>query len=273
MKKIISIFLAIILSLSLAACGSNAVKEVETAIDKIADASPSEKAAAVAAAEEAYNNLSDKQKESVKNNDVLKKALIFVLASKAYNDVEEAYAITENFGFDIYEAWRMGIHDKDEIKKDGVKYLAKELKLSESDLQDGAAAYVYEALSDENWSDASEEDKDKYRGMTTYYITIFEDDLFSFCVNIVSSAYKVNGEAEIVQTALDSAKIEMREMSEKYSDYEHYSNLKSYYTTTNAFFEFCQNPTGSFNQVVDTINNYRNDARSYRNDLAYIFSD
>lgn len=57
------------------------------------------------------------------------------------------------------------------------------------------------------------------------------------------------------------------------SNYEHYSNLKGYYTTTNAFFEFCQNPTGSFAQVKDTINNYKNDARDYRNDLAYIFED
>ena len=65
----------------------------------------------------------------------------------------------------------------------------------------------------------------------------------------------------------------MKDMSLQYSDYEHYPNLKGYYTTTNAFFEFCQNPTGSFEQVKDTINKYRNDARSYRNELAYIFED
>lgn len=272
-KKVFSILLVVILMLSISACGSSAVKDVEAAIDKIADASKEDKAAAVAAAKEAYDNLSDKQKENVKNDDVLKSAMIFVLASQAYDNIEAAYSITEEYGSDIYEAWRLGINEKDEITKNGVKYLASELSLSEKDLREGTAAYVYEALTDAEWSDASSDDQDEYRDMSDYYFSIFEDYLFSFCVNSVSCAYKLNGQAEVVQQALDEAKAEMREMSEKYSDYEHYSSLKSYYTTTNAFFEFCQNPTGSFNQVVDTINNYRNDARSYRNDLTYIFED
>ena len=72
---------------------------------------------------------------------------------------------------------------------------------------------------------------------------------------------------------MEEAKAEMKEMSEKYSDYEHYPNLKGYYTTTNAFFAFCQNPTGSFEQVKTTINDYRNDARSYKSDLDYMFED
>ena len=58
-------------------------------------------------------------------------------------------------------------------------------------------------------------------------------------------------------------------LSEKYSDYEHYPALKGYYTTTNAFFDFCQSPSGSFEQVKTTINEYRNDARNYDKDLNY----
>lgn len=272
MKRFISVVLAVLFMLSLSACGNNVVKEVETAIDKITTASQSEKAAAVTAAQEAYNKLTDKQKESVKNNDVLKKALIFVLASEAYNYIEQAYTITERFGSDLYEAWRLGIYEDDEILDGGVNYLAKELSLSESELADGVA-YTLITSFGEDWDSTSEEDKDLYRKNTTAVFKIFEDSLFSFCVQIVSSAYVVNGEAEDAKNALDSAKTDMKEMSDKYSDYEHYSSLKGYYTTTNAFFEFCQNPTGSFNQVVDTMNNYRNDARSYRNDLNYIFTD
>ena len=65
----------------------------------------------------------------------------------------------------------------------------------------------------------------------------------------------------------------MKTLSEKYSDYEHYPALKGYYTTTDAFFDFCQNPSGSFEQVKTTINDYRNDCRSYNKDLNYIFED
>lgn len=70
---------------------------------------------------------------------------------------------------------------------------------------------------------------------------------------------------------MESAKTQMRALSEKYSDYEHYPNLKGYYTTTSSYFEFCQNPEGTFEQVQDTINDYRNKARDYKSDLDYIF--
>ncbi len=35
----------------------------------------------------------------------------------------------------------------------------------------------------------------------------------------------------------------------------------------------CKIPTGSFQQAIDTINDYKNDARKFRNDLDYIFKD
>lgn len=65
----------------------------------------------------------------------------------------------------------------------------------------------------------------------------------------------------------------MKKMSEKYSDYEHYPSLKKYYTETKSYFDFCKAPTGSFEQVKTTINDYRNDIREYVSDLDYIFED
>lgn len=70
------------------------------------------------------------------------------------------------------------------------------------------------------------------------------------CMRLGGSAFKV----EKAQTALDAAKAQMKELSQEYSDYEHYPNLKGYYTTTSAFFDFCNNPFGSFEQLKDTIN-------------------
>ena len=72
---------------------------------------------------------------------------------------------------------------------------------------------------------------------------------------------------------MDEAKVLMKELSEKYSDYEHYPNLKGYYTTTKSFFDFCQNPTGNFEQYKNTLNDYRNEARDYISDLDYIFEN
>lgn len=172
-------------------------------------------------------------------------------AKEAFDKVDEAYTKTEQFGEDLYEAWRMGIYDKDEVS---ISYLAKNLSLSEDEIKAAIAGLGYEGFED-------------------LYFTANKDSLFSACVWMVSKAYELNGTVDSITELLNDAKALMKEMSNQYSDYEHYPNLKSYYTTTNAFFEFCQNPTGSFEQVKDTINNYRNEARSYRNDIAYIFED
>ena len=65
----------------------------------------------------------------------------------------------------------------------------------------------------------------------------------------------------------------MKGLSDNYSDYEHYPALKGYFTTTMAFYDFCRNPEGSFEQVVETFNNYRNNARESFFDLNYVFND
>lgn len=196
----------------------------------------------------------------------------FKVSKEAYDKVSIAYDITEKFGSDIYEAWRLGIYDDEEILEDGVSYLAKELYLSEDELKEGLGRYISRIVG-ENWDEMSEDQKDIYRENTALYLKVVEDDLFSYCIDIVVEAYIANGKVEEAQTALDSAKSLMRELSEKHSDYEHYPNLKGYYTTTSSFFDFCQNPTGSFEQVKGTLNDYKNEARDLISDLDYIFEE
>lgn len=195
----------------------------------------------------------------------------FEVSKVAYDNIDIAYEITEKFGSDLYEAWRLGIYEDDEILDDGVAHLAKELSLSEDELKDGLA-YSIAQLTNTDWSELSDEDKATLvENADIFFDMVEDDDLFTFCVSIVVGAYTVNGKVEEAQNALDTAKSQMKELSEKYSDYEHYPTLKEYYTTTSSFFDFCQNPTGSFEQVKDTINDYKNRARDYINDLDYIF--
>lgn len=196
----------------------------------------------------------------------------FEASKAAYDNIDIAYEITERFGSDIYEAWRVGIYDDDEILDYGVAHLATELSLSAEEIRTGVA-YTIVKLLDENWDEMSDDDKKKYINRADDFFELMEDDLFSFCVMCVSGAYAANGKVEEAQTALDAAKAQMKELSQEYSDYEHYPNLKGYYTTTSSFFDFCNNPTGSFEQVKDTVNDYKNDARDYISDLDYIFED
>jgi len=191
-------------------------------------------------------------------------------ASKAaYDNIDIAYEITEQFGSDIYEAWRLGIYDDDEVLENGAAHLATELSLSADEIRAGAVYVLYQ----DEWDTMSEEEKEELIGSADRLFSYMEDDLFSFCVMAVSNAYVVNGKVDEAQTALDAAKAQMKELSSEYSDYEHYPNLKGYFTTTSSFFDFCQNPTGSFEQIKETVNNYKNEARDYISDLDYIFED
>ena len=88
-------------------------------------------------------------------------------------------------------------------------------------------------------------------------------------INVMTS----NGDIVKAQTALDTAKEQMKELSEKYSDYEHYPNLKGCYVATNTFFEFCQNPACSLIEFETTLNDYKEETSDYINNLDYIFEE
>lgn len=198
----------------------------------------------------------------------------FEASKAAYDNIDIAYEITEQFGSDLYEAWRLGIYEDEAVLEDGAKHLATELSLSEEEIRIGAAYHIATYIYDENWDELSDEEKETYiEEDSDIYFTFYEEDLFSACVWCVTDAYIANGKVKEAQTALDAAKAQMKELGQEYSDYEHYPNLKGYYTTTSSFFEFCNEPTGSFEQVKDTINDYKNDARDYISDLDYIFEE
>lgn len=197
----------------------------------------------------------------------------FTVSEAAYDKITTAYEIADNFGTDIYEAWRLGINDRDEILDNGIEHLASELSLSEDELREGVVYALVVSIMGADWNETPEDSKQEYRELADTVFNFMEDDLFSFCVYVVTGAYTVNGKIAEAEVALDEAKTLMKELSEKFSDYEHYPNLKEYYTTTSSFFDFCKEPTGSFEQLKETINDYKNEARDLINDLNYIFEE
>ena len=196
----------------------------------------------------------------------------FEASKAAYDNVNSAYKITEKYGSDIYAAWRLGIYEKKDLRKNGCSTMAEELSLTEDEIAAGAA-YTAAKLVGKDWDSLSEEKKENYIGRADKYFSNFEDEMFTWCVELTSNAYIVNGKVEEVQKYLDEAKTQMKELSNDYSDYEHYPALKGYYTTTSSFFDFCQNPTGSFEQLKTTVEDYKSTARDYNADLAYIFEE
>ena len=251
MKKIIALLLALVMALSLCACGKTVCSVEGCENEAVEDATYDEPYCS--------KHLASKK--------------AFDVSKEAYDNINSAYLTVEKYGSDIYEAWRLGIYEDDEILDDGCKHLATELNLSEAELLDGLAYTIAPMLFDKEWDELSEEEKDNLRGFGNTAFSAFEDDLFSFCVMVASNAYITNGKVAEVQECLSQSKTLMKELSDLYSDYEHYPALKGYYTTTSSFFDFCQNPTGSFEQIKTTTEDYKSTARDYKADLDYIFED
>ena len=182
---------------------------------------------------------------------------VFNTASEAYAEINAAYEIVDEYGSDIYNAWMSGIYDDDEMD---IEFLADETGIPEADLRAGYEAFFGES-------------PDEYFNYFDFCLDNDDFPMFSLCTLLVSEAYKVNGKSEEVKAHLDNAKAIMKDMSENYSDYEHYSNLKGFYTKTNAYFDYCESPDGSFEQCKTTVNEYRNQIRDFKNDLDYIFEE
>lgn len=239
MKKALLLALGIMIGASLISCGgasSNPKQETETTED------PAKEAQRIA----------------------------FETSKIAFDNVDDAFKMTEVYGNDIYEAWRYGVFDVSSRGNIDVSEMTKNTTIDEDKFREAVAKTAYNG----DWDKLNDLQKDREKDKVDKYLTDLGktyDSAFSACIGGMLIAYNELGFTDKIQEALDVAKEQMKTLSQDYSDYEHYPALKGYFTTTSSYFEFCQNPTGSFDQVRTTIDDYRNKARDYRSDLGYIF--
>lgn len=282
MKKLMAIILTFAMCLSLYACGkSKEATECESLINAIGDVSI-DSGEAIETAEKAYNALSSDDKESIPESAVVlndaRKAYTFELSKKAYQNICSAYEIIHEFGSDLYEAWYLvSYQSKNLMNTNTVKAIASEVQyLDEEEIQKGLAYVLAKNKYKEDWYALSEEEQDRYIELARNYEG---DDFFNQtnCLFIttwsVIRAYEVNGQTEEAQEYLKSAQTYMRELSEKYSDYEHYPNLKGFFTMAGSYLDVCCDSELSFTQFKDVKNQYEKEARDYTNDLDFIFAE
>lgn len=250
MKRILSFVLLSILIMSLTACGKRICS-----IDGCGE-----------------EGVMDETYEEIYCVKHLNSKKAFDASKAAYDNVNTAYIITEDISADIYEAWRCAIYDKKDVEKEGLSFLCKKMNITEDEMALGMVKLLneddFDTLSDSDKEDATKDAKEIFT-----YLFGMDDSSFSLCVGLVTNAYIARGDIERAEDYLSAAKSQMKDISDKYSDYEHYPALKGYYTTTSSFFDFCKNPQGSFEQLKSTIEDYRNEARDYNSDLDYIFVD
>jgi len=197
----------------------------------------------------------------------------FDLSESAFNNIQEAYEMLDVIGNDILTAWKLGVYNKEELLtwKEGFDYLTSNLSIGRDDLITALASLVY-GMTDSWCVELAEEYYDSmFNGSVDGLVTVAFPDVFSGCVTLVLEAYRLNGELAVAELLLHSAGESIKELSEKHSSYEHYEYVKKYFTAANTYYNFCSNPTGTLEQVMENINSYNQTAAECYNSLYYFF--
>ncbi|MBQ7146559.1 MAG: hypothetical protein IJR95_07315 [Lachnospiraceae bacterium] len=189
------------------------------------------------------------------------------IAKEAYYYLVTASEQAETFGGDTYTAWNDGIHDADESGYDLTK-LAKNLDLSVEDLKLG---FAYGSNKDK-WESMTEAEKNKEaEEANTMFklLLLMSDSQFSTCVSVVTAAYEVTGRTAEIKKNLDSARDLIRILNEKHPDYELNGKLRDFYTKIQVYYDYCMNPQGSFKELQNIIQTFRQDVRNAKNELSF----
>lgn len=208
-------------------------------------------------------------KEEVKVFEESKDVKAFEVSKQVYANLNQSYEIIKRYSSDIYNAWYQGIYNS---KKCNVSYLATKTSLTTSELYLGVSYFYIVVYDGKDWETSSEEERKKYQSDTYFSVMkyAYNSDT-SACTYLISYAYKANGIENEIDTKLASAKTNLKEVSNISPNYENYATLKRLYTKVNSFYSFCSSPTGSFEQLVSTTNNYKNECRDLFDELKFTF--
>lgn len=184
----------------------------------------------------------------------------FDTAKEAYTSLCEAADMTVSVMSSVYGAWYFGIYKADDSSSSNVvANLAKEVALSQSELDAGVKSLATTLSVDESTL--------KY----AMYKGTGDTKAWQYCLFVVNESYVVNGNFGDIQSKIDTANAALKTMTNEFDDYKHYPTLKEFYAKVSSYAEFSQNPSGSFQQLKDTINDYENSIRTYRSDLSFVF--
>ena len=258
MKKLVVLVLAMMLGVLLFGCGkSEAVKAAEEAISAIGEVT-SESGEAIANAEKLYGILTDSEKADVENRLVLvdaqeafeemKGAQVYDNAKEAYDKLKEVAELCYTGMDAIYGAWYFGIYNADDASSSNFYYdMAEDVPgFSSTELEDAADLF----------------------GITT---SLAKED-FSYTVLIAEVAIEARGDYDTISANMSEAEDVLQKLTQEYDDYTYYPKLKEYYAAISSYVEFFLSPSGSFEQLADTINSYENDIRTLESDVGFLFS-
>jgi len=275
MKKILAVLLALIVCLVLCACGkSKPVKEAEAAIAAIGEVTI-DSGDAIENAEKLYGILTDTEKAKVDNRMALVDAredFDELLSEVVYQNAKDAFEKLNHVadkciaGMDsIYGAWHFAIYEASDVYGTDPSTFYYKMALdvpnfSSDDLESAADIYA-KALSDRLGFTRSTKD----------LVSISKKD-FNYCLYVVETALDEAGYYDSLEKNMADAEKTLQALTNTYDDYTYYPKLKAYYSSIKSYTDFFISPSGSFNQLADTVNDYENSIRTTAADVSFLFS-
>lgn len=258
MKKIISMLLVIAMCLALAACGkskSAAVKSAEDAIAAIGEVTV-DSGEAIANAEKLYGILTDAEKAEVENRLVLVEAqeayetvrgeIVYKNAKEAYEKLKEVSVLCVEGMDAIYGAWYFGIYDAEDSYSFDYDLAVEVSGFTSDDIEAARESLgISEDLAGSDWN---------------------------FSLWIIQEAITMKGDYDTISANMTEAENVLQALTNEYDDYTYYPKLKEYYAAVKSYVEFFTSPSGSFNQLVDTVNDYENKIRTLESDVGFLFN-
>lgn len=250
--------IAVSMCLSLTTCGkTNEAKEAEEAISAIGEVTIMS-GDAIANAEKLYGILADSEIATIGNRlelvnaretyDKLKNEVTYKNAKSAYDMLKEVEELCVNGMDDIYGAWYFGIYKmKNASKYNFYGDMAAEVPHFDSTELEASATNL---------------------GVST---TTVKSD-WQYALWIVEDAMESRGDYNTISANMDEAEKVLQVLTSEYDDYTYYPKLKEYYSSVKSYVDFYLNPTGSFEQLKDTINNYENNIRTLGSDVSFLFT-
>lgn len=156
---------------------------------------------------------------------------------KAYNSLCDSYKTMMKISDVIQTAWHYGIFEK----KQTVNGLSSKTGISVKAFNDAGLTFDF-SLGD-----------------------------FSSCVSYCVLAMSMDENYySHVKECIDNAKNEIQNTT---SEIDRYADMKNFYSTSLSYYEWLLNPQGNFNQATDSINEYENKLKEFKNDLEFDYGD
>lgn len=287
MKKVLAAILAFVLIFGLAGCGkSENVKRTEELITAIGTVSINS-GETIIEAEKAYNSLTEKEKTEVSNAAVLnsdKAEFVELLASRAFQSLNDAYAFMDVMSGDVYDAWYTGAMTNTDLS---AEKLSEETRLSKEEVALGLGYLTYkyamifsskgeETPTFKDWEEQDEKNKETWINNNSILFSMIDKKIITggyepICCEMVRTVYTLNGKLEEGEENLATAQRLIKEIESIDPSYQYLDNLKDYYKVCSSLLDFCKEPKGSLLQFSSTLNDYRNSVKENVIDLEFAF--